>query len=83
MRAMWRWVTCAISCASTDASSDSEAEETISPVFTPMKPPGSAKALIEPSRMAKKSNAWRTSGATATSRPPSRLRYSVTSASST
>ena len=45
-RAMWRCVTCATSCASTPASSLSFAVSSSSPECTPMKPPGSANALI-------------------------------------
>ena len=53
-RAMCRCVTCAISCPSTPASSDSFCAATIKPVWTPMKPPGIAKALMLGSAMGKK-----------------------------
>lgn len=52
-RAMCRCVTCAISCPSTPASSDSFCAATIKPVWTPMKPPGIAKALMLGSAMGK------------------------------
>ena len=59
MRAMCRWVTCDTSCARTEASSDSVSDVVMRPVCTPMKPPGSAKALTVLSRMAKNSRSWR------------------------
>ena len=46
LRAMCRCVTCAISCAITPASSLSFFVSSSSPLFTPMKPPGSANALM-------------------------------------
>ena len=82
---MCRCVTCAISCASTPASSLSLRVAISRPEFTPMNPPGSAKALIAGSldheevegpvavlvRLARRA------------RSPSDCRYSVISGSST
>jgi hypothetical protein len=45
-RAMWRWVTWAISCASTPASSLSLRVAVSNPALMPMNPPGSANALM-------------------------------------
>ena len=81
-RAMCRWVTCAISCASTEAISDSLSVALISPVCTPMKPPGRAKALIVGSRTANNSKSWRAPGKAAASCAPMPFRYSAISGSS-
>ena len=72
-RAMCRCVTWEISCASTPASSDSVCAASNSPVWTPMKPPGSAKALMLGSSMAKNSKPIPGSLLTATSRAPNWL----------
>ncbi len=53
-RAMCRWVTWAISCARTPASSLSDTVAVTRPALTPIKPPGSAKALIPESLTTKK-----------------------------
>ena len=53
-RAMWRWVTWAISWAITEASSLSDSEAMMSPVLRPTQPPGAAKALIAASLTTKK-----------------------------
>ena len=82
-RAMWRWVTCAISCASTPASSPSLRVAVTSPALTPMNPPGSANALMPASLIAKNVKRCAPSCALLASRMPSDCRYSVTSGSST
>ena len=56
LRAMWRWVTCAISCASTPASSASASVCRNRPLWIPMNPPGAAKALMAGSSTRKKVN---------------------------
>ena len=82
-RAMWRCVTCAISCASTPASSASLRVAVTRPAFTPMKPPGSAKALMPESRTAKNVKRCAPSWAWLDRRMPSACRYSLISGSST
>ncbi len=82
-RAIWRCTTWPISCASTAASSDSLPEETISPVFTPMKPPGMAKALISGSRTPNISTSGTAPGENAASLRPMVVRYWLSSGSST
>ncbi len=81
-RAMWRCVTCAISCASTPASSASFLVAVTRPALTPMKPPGSANALIAESRTAKNVKRCAPSCAWLASRMPSDWRYSLISGSS-
>src|SRR5688572_23340432 len=82
-RAMWRCVTCAISCASTPASSASLRVAVTRPAFTPMNPPGRAKALIAESRTAKNVKRCAPSCAWLDRRMPSACRYSLISGSST
>lgn len=82
-RAIWRCTTWPISCASTAASSDSLAEATISPVFTPMKPPGMANALISGSRTPNISTSGTAPGEYAASLRPMVVRYWLSSVSST
>src|SRR6056297_930645 len=82
-RAMWRWVTWAISWASTPASSLSSSVASIRPVCTPMKPPGRANALMLGSSTTKNSKSCSPSLACATSRWPTASIYSVIWGSST
>ncbi len=72
--AMCRWVTWPISCARTAATSDSDSAAISSPVCTPMKPPGSAKALIDGLAIAKNSNDWPPAAGVATSGAENRFR---------
>ena len=82
-RAMWRCVTCAISCASTPASSASLRVAVTRPAFTPMNPPGRAKALMPESRTAKNVKRCAPSCAWLDRRMPRACRYSLISGSST
>ena len=68
---MWRCVTCEISCASTPANCASLAAAVMRPWLTPMKPPGSAKALMAGSRTTKNLKRCRESGICEARRMPS------------
>ena len=70
-RAICRWVTCAISCASTLASCASFEVAVMRPWLRPMKPPGSAKALMLVSRTTKNRNRRCESGTCEAMRLPS------------
>ncbi len=85
LRAMCRCVTCEISCASTPASSLSFEVSSSSPAFTPMKPPGSANALMSrlPTRKKLNGRSLLPSCARLESRSPSDCMYSLISGSST
>ena len=82
LRAMWRWVTCAISCAYTPASSLSLRVSSSRPEWMPMNPPGSANALMVGSLIRKKLNRRLPSCAMLESRSPRVCRYSFVSGSS-
>ena len=82
LRAMCRCVTCATSCAITPASSLSFFVSSSSPLLTPMKPPGNAKALMPLSRMTKKLKRCEPSFAWLDRRAPIERMYSETSGSS-